>query len=39
LKYELGLSAVTDHLIPELQKRGIFHHDYQHETLRQNLGV
>lgn len=39
LKYELGLTAVTDHLIPELQRRGIFHHDYQHETLRQNLGI
>jgi N-acetyl-S-(2-succino)cysteine monooxygenase len=39
LKYELGLTAVTDHLIPELQRRGIFHHDYHHETLRQNLGV
>jgi FMN-dependent oxidoreductase (nitrilotriacetate monooxygenase family) len=39
LKYKLGLSAVTEHLIPELQRRGIFHHDYQHETLRQNLGV
>lgn len=39
LKYELGLSAVTDHLIPELQRRGIFHQDYQHETLRQNLGL
>lgn len=39
LKYELGLSALTDHLVPELQRRGIFHNDYQHETLRQNLGV
>ncbi|MFB9948334.1 NtaA/DmoA family FMN-dependent monooxygenase [Rhizobium puerariae] len=39
LKYELGLSALTEHLIPELQKRGIFHRDYQHETLRQNLGL
>lgn len=39
LKYEPGLSAITDHLIPELQRRGIFHNDYQHETLRQNLGV
>ncbi len=39
LKYELGLTALTDHLIPELQRRGIFHHDYRHETLRQNLGV
>ncbi|WP_377298649.1 NtaA/DmoA family FMN-dependent monooxygenase [Rhizobium sp. SGZ-381] len=39
LKYAPGLSAITDHLIPELQRRGIFHHDYQHETLRSNLGV
>lgn len=39
LKYELGLSAITDHLIPELQKRGVYHHDYAHETLRGNLGL
>jgi FMN-dependent oxidoreductase (nitrilotriacetate monooxygenase family) len=39
LKYELGLGALTEHLIPELQRRGIFHHDYRHETLRQNLGI
>ncbi len=39
LKYDLGLSAVTEHLIPELQRRGIYHHDYAHDTLRGNLGL
>ena len=39
LKYDLGLSAVTDYLIPELQRRGIYHHDYAHDTLRGNLGL
>lgn len=37
--YPGGLEAVTDHLIPELQRRGIFHADYEHETLRENLGL
>ncbi|MEC7805467.1 MAG: LLM class flavin-dependent oxidoreductase, partial [Pseudomonadota bacterium] len=27
------------HVVPELQKRGIFHKDYQGETLRDNLGL
>jgi len=37
--YPGGLEAVTEHLVPELQRRGIFHHDYEHETLRANLGL
>ncbi|MDD2867381.1 NtaA/DmoA family FMN-dependent monooxygenase [Neomegalonema sp.] len=39
LKYDLGLSAITDHLIPELQRRGVYHQDYAHNTLRGNLGL
>ena len=27
------------HVVPELQKRGIFHKDYHGETLRDNLGL
>lgn len=39
LHYDLGLEAITDHLIPELQRRGIYHRDYAHSTLRGNLGL
>ncbi len=39
LNYPAGLAALTDGLIPELQRRGIFHTDYEHETLRGNLGL
>jgi hypothetical protein len=34
-----GFHQVTDLLVPELQKRGIFHRDYEHRTLRENLGL
>jgi len=34
-----GLHDAVDMLVPELQDRGLFHHDYEHETLRENLGV
>ncbi|WP_426324040.1 NtaA/DmoA family FMN-dependent monooxygenase [Microbacterium sp. E-13] len=37
--YPGGLEAVTDHLVPELQRRGIFHTEYEHATLRGNLGL
>ena len=26
-------------VLPELQRRGLFHHDYEGETLRENLGL
>lgn len=38
-RYEPGRSALTEHLIPELQHRGIFHRDHRHETLRQSPGT
>jgi alkanesulfonate monooxygenase SsuD/methylene tetrahydromethanopterin reductase-like flavin-dependent oxidoreductase (luciferase family) len=34
-----GLHDAVEHLVPELQRRGLFHRDYEHETLRANLGV
>lgn len=39
MNYPDGLEALTDGLIPELQRRGIFHTDYRHHTLRENLGL
>lgn len=39
LSYPWGLEAITEHLVPELQRRGIFHTEYEHETLRDNLGL
>jgi len=30
---------VVQHVIPELQKRGLYHKDYEGETLRENLGL
>ena len=39
LNYPSGLAALTEGLIPELQRRGLFHTDYEHETLRANLGL
>jgi FMN-dependent oxidoreductase (nitrilotriacetate monooxygenase family) len=38
-RYPGGLEALTDHLIPELQRRGLFHSDFEHDTLRANLGL
>lgn len=38
-RYPAGLGALTDHLIPELQRRGLFHLDFEHDTLRANLGL
>lgn len=30
---------VVQHVIPELQRRGLYHKDYEGETLRENLGL
>jgi alkanesulfonate monooxygenase len=35
----VGLEAVVDLLIPELQRRKLFHEDYTGGTLRENLGL
>ena len=34
-----GLAAIVDHLVPELQRRGIFRTEYTGTTLRSNLGL
>lgn len=34
-----GLEAVTDRLVPELQRRGIFREEYEGTTLREHLGL
>lgn len=34
-----GLHDVVDMLVPELQRRGLFHCEYEHDTLRASLGV
>jgi FMN-dependent oxidoreductase (nitrilotriacetate monooxygenase family) len=34
-----GLRDVVELLVPELQRRGLFHADYEHDTLRANLGL
>jgi FMN-dependent oxidoreductase (nitrilotriacetate monooxygenase family) len=34
-----GLEDAVDLLVPELQRRGLFHKDYEFATLRENLGV
>jgi len=34
-----GLDDVTERLIPELQRRGIFRRDYEGTTLREHLGL
>lgn len=34
-----GLDDVTDRLVPELQRRGIFREDYEGMTLREHLGL
>ncbi|GIR52817.1 MAG: hypothetical protein CM15mP62_02880 [Rhodospirillaceae bacterium] len=30
---------IVDHVVPELQKRGLYHKDYSGSTLRENVGV
>ena len=39
LNYPHGLEALTEHLVPELQRRGLFHTDYEAATLRGSLGL
>lgn len=34
-----GLEDVTDRLVPELQRRGLFRKDYEGTTLREHLGL
>jgi FMN-dependent oxidoreductase (nitrilotriacetate monooxygenase family) len=34
-----GLEDVVDHVVPLLQRRGLFHHEYAGATLRENLGL
>lgn len=34
-----GLEDFVDHVIPVLQKRGVFRRDYEGKTLRENLGL
>jgi len=34
-----GIDAFTDHVIPELRKRGLFRNSYQGSTLREQLGI
>jgi FMN-dependent oxidoreductase (nitrilotriacetate monooxygenase family) len=34
-----GIDDVVDLLVPELQRRGLFHLDYEGTTLRENLGL
>jgi len=34
-----GLEAVVDHVIPELQRRGLFRTEYEGTTLRDSLGL
>ena len=34
-----GLDDVVDLVVPELQERGVFRTEYEHETLRENLGL
>lgn len=37
--YDDGLDAFVDGVVPLLQERGIFHHDYHGASLRDHLGV
>lgn len=37
--YEDGIDAFVDGVVPILQERGLFHRDYEGETLRDHLGV
>jgi FMN-dependent oxidoreductase (nitrilotriacetate monooxygenase family) len=34
-----GVHQVTELLVPELQSRGLFHTEYEHDTLRASLGL
>lgn len=37
--YETDLKRFVEEVVPILQERGVFHEDYDGETLRENLGV
>ncbi|MFC9425721.1 NtaA/DmoA family FMN-dependent monooxygenase [Streptomyces sp. NPDC056987] len=37
--YHDGVDAFVDQVVPILQERGLFHHDYEGPTLRENLGA
>lgn len=37
--YEDGIDAFVDGVVPILQKRGLFHTDYEDTTLRGNLDI
>ncbi|MGH3642504.1 MAG: NtaA/DmoA family FMN-dependent monooxygenase [Mycobacterium sp.] len=37
--YPVGLDLIVDHLVPELQRRGIFRKEYESTTLRGHLGL
>ena len=39
LTYPDGLADVVDHVVPELQRRGLFRKEYEGKTLRENLGL
>jgi hypothetical protein len=34
-----GVHDAVTMLVPELQRRGVFHDEYEHSTLRANLGL
>jgi alkanesulfonate monooxygenase SsuD/methylene tetrahydromethanopterin reductase-like flavin-dependent oxidoreductase (luciferase family) len=37
--YPVGLDLIVDHLVPELQRRGLFRKEYESTTLRGHLGL
>ncbi|MGY9001625.1 MAG: hypothetical protein ACKVIF_00375 [Rhodospirillales bacterium] len=39
LTYPSGIDEFTSEVIPILQKRGLFHVEYEGNTLRENLGL
>jgi hypothetical protein len=34
-----GYADFVEHIVPELQRRGLYHEDYTGATLRENLGL
>jgi hypothetical protein len=34
-----GMDDFADHVVPELQRRGVFRRDYSGTTLREHLGL
>ncbi len=37
--YEDGIDTFVDEVVPLLQERGLYHHDYEGATLREHLGA